>query len=54
VTAARGRDFLKIGALGLAGGLTLPQLLLARAAAAEAGSPRKNTSVILLFLFGGA
>jgi hypothetical protein len=48
------RDFLKIGALALANGLTLPRLLRTRAAAAETGSPRKNTSVILLFLFGGA
>lgn len=48
------RDFLKIGALGLAAGLTLPELLRARAAAAEAGALKKNTSVVLLFLFGGA
>jgi hypothetical protein len=48
------RDFLKIGTLGLGTGLTLPHLLRARGVAAEAGAPRKNTSVILLFLFGGA
>src|ERR1051326_8659186 len=47
------RQFLQIGALGL-GGLTLPQLLQARAAAAEAGATVPNTSVILLFLDGGA
>lgn len=48
------RDFLKIGTLGLAGGFMLPQLLRAQAGAAESGAPLKNTSVILLFLFGGA
>jgi hypothetical protein len=46
------RDFLKIGALGL-GGLMLPDLLRARAAAAAAGKPTKNTSVIWLWLGGG-
>jgi uncharacterized protein (DUF1501 family) len=45
------RDFLKVGALGLFG-LTLPDLLRARAA--ETGRARKETSVILLFLDGGA
>jgi hypothetical protein len=48
------RDFLKIGTLGLAGGLTLPRLLAARAEASETGRPARNTSVVLLFLFGGA
>src|SRR5262245_56368801 len=47
------REFLQAGALTL-GGLTLPQLLQSRAAAAEAGRPTRNTSVILLFLDGGA
>jgi Protein of unknown function (DUF1501) len=47
------RDFLKIGTLGL-GGLTLSDLFRARAAAAETGAPTRKTSVILLFLFGGA
>src|SRR5262245_61277711 len=42
------RDFLRLGALTL-GGLTLPNLLAARAA--EASS--KDTSVILLYLHGG-
>jgi uncharacterized protein (DUF1501 family) len=47
------RDFLKIGSLGL-GGLTLAQLLRARAEAGAAGKPKKNTSVVFLFLDGGA
>src|SRR4051812_40005580 len=46
------RDFLKVGALGL-GGLTLPNLLRARAAAVAAGKQTKNTSVVWLFLGGG-
>jgi uncharacterized protein (DUF1501 family) len=47
------REFLQVGALTL-GGLTLPDLLRARAAAAEAGRSVKNTSVVLLWLDGGA
>jgi uncharacterized protein (DUF1501 family) len=47
------RTFMQVGFLGL-GGLTLPQLLEARARASEAGSSVRNTSVILLFLDGGA
>jgi uncharacterized protein (DUF1501 family) len=47
------RQFLQVGALGL-GGLTLAQLLRARAAASEAGQSVPNTSVVLLFLDGGA
>lgn len=46
------RDFLKVGALG-ATGFTLPALLQARAKAADAGSPSKNTSVVWLWLGGG-
>jgi hypothetical protein len=47
------RDFLKIGALGL-GGLTLPDLLRARAATPAApGKTTKNTSVVWLWLGGG-
>jgi len=46
------RDFLKVGALG-AGALTLPQLLRARAEAAEAGQQVKDTSVIWVWLSGG-
>ncbi len=47
------RDFLKVGALGL-GGLTLPALLAARANAAAAGQLVKDTSVVWLWLGGGA
>jgi hypothetical protein len=46
------RDFLKVGALGITG-LALPDLLRARAAAAEAGTPTRNTSVVWLWLGGG-
>src|SRR5205085_9680829 len=47
------REFLQIGSLAL-GGLTLPGLLQARANATAAGQTVRNTSVILLFLDGGA
>jgi uncharacterized protein (DUF1501 family) len=47
------RDFLQVGTLGL-GGLTLPDLLRGRARAQEAGLPSKETSVVLLWLDGGA
>jgi hypothetical protein len=43
------RDFLRVGALGVAG-LTLPDLLRARAAA---GASAKSTSVVWLWLGGG-
>src|SRR6516162_11900553 len=46
------RDFLKVGALGF-GGLMLSDLLRLRAAAAQAGRPTKNTSVVWLWLGGG-
>jgi Protein of unknown function (DUF1501) len=46
------RDFLKVGALGM-GGLMLPDLLRARAAAKAEGKPTKNTSVVWLWLGGG-
>ncbi len=46
------RDFLKVGALG-ASALTLPGLLQARAAAANAGKEVKDTSVVWLWLGGG-
>jgi hypothetical protein len=46
------RDFLKVGALGL-GGLMLPDLLRARAAAAADGKPSRKTSVVWLWLGGG-
>ncbi len=47
------RDFIKVGALG-AGALTLSGLLSARARAAAAGKPVKNTSVVWVWLAGGA
>ncbi len=46
------RDFLRIGGLTL-GGLSLPSLLAARAAAAQSGMPVTDKSVIFLFLHGG-
>ena len=46
------RDFLKVGALGLAG-LTLPGLLRLRSAAAATGRSLPDTSVIWLWLGGG-
>ncbi len=46
------RGFLRIGGLGL-GGLTLPQLLGWKAAAAQAGLPVKDKSVVFLFMHGG-
>src|SRR5437868_9736773 len=45
------RDFIRVGALGL-GGLTLPGLLQARAAAAAPGAPQAR-AVILLWMGGG-
>ena len=47
------RDFLRVGTLGLTG-LTLADLLRARAVGSEQSTPTKKTSVILLFLEGGA
>ncbi len=46
------RDFLKAGALGLTG-LTLADLLKLRSAAANAGTPTRDASVIWLWLGGG-
>lgn len=46
------RDLLKVGALGL-GGLTLPGLMRARAAAAAEGREVRRTSVIYIELAGG-
>jgi hypothetical protein len=46
------RDFLKVGALGTAG-LSLPNLLRARAAQAEPAAAAKDTSVVWLWLGGG-
>lgn len=47
------REFLQVGALGLAG-LGLSELLALRAQAAASGQTVKDTSVVLLFLTGGA
>jgi uncharacterized protein (DUF1501 family) len=47
------REFLKIGALGFGGLVTLPQLLAAKAQAAALGSVVKDRSIVLLFLQGG-
>ncbi len=46
------RDFLAVGSLAAAG-LALPDLLAARAAAAEAGQSPRQTSVVWLWLNGG-
>src|SRR5580765_7668960 len=46
------REMLRVGSLGL-GGLTLPWLLRARAAAAANGATVRNKSVVLLFCSGG-
>lgn len=46
------RDFLRIGSLALAG-LSLPDLLRTRAAAAEIKALARDRSVVLLFLQGG-
>jgi uncharacterized protein (DUF1501 family) len=47
------REFLNIGALG-SGAIALPQLLAARAEAKAAGKPVKDTSVVWVWLGGGA
>src|SRR6478752_1249047 len=48
------RDFIRAGVLGI-GGLSLPQLLATKAAAAAAGkSYVRDRSIVLLFLGGGA
>jgi uncharacterized protein (DUF1501 family) len=47
------RNFLRVGSLGF-GGLALPSLLQARAEASAAGRNPKSTSVIWLWLGGGA
>ncbi len=46
------RSFLQVGGLSL-GGLSLSQLIGWRAAAAKAGIPLKNKSVVFLFMHGG-
>ncbi|MDA1054744.1 MAG: DUF1501 domain-containing protein [Planctomycetota bacterium] len=48
------RDMLRVGAAGLFGmGVSLPQIMAGRAAAAEAGAPTKDVSLIIVFLQGG-
>jgi uncharacterized protein (DUF1501 family) len=47
------REFVKIGALGFGGMLTLPQLLAVKARAAANGGVVRDRSVVLLFLQGG-
>jgi len=46
------RDFLRVGSLAV-GGISLADLLRARAAAAESGATVNDTAVILLWLAGG-
>jgi hypothetical protein len=46
------RNFLSVGSLAV-GGLTLADVLRARAVAADSDSPAKDTAVILLWLAGG-
>lgn len=46
------RELLQVGGLGMAG-LSLPQLLAAKARAAAAGSVVKDKAIVLLFLQGG-
>ena len=47
------REFLKVGSLGLTG-FGLPSLLQQRAAAADKGQPVRDTSVVWIWLGGGA
>ena len=46
------RSFVQVGVAGMAS-VGLPTILRARAAAAESGAPKKDTSVILIWLDGG-
>jgi hypothetical protein len=46
------RSFLELGVAGMAS-VGLPELLRAREASAASGSPKKNTSVVLIWLDGG-
>src|SRR4051794_5219925 len=47
------REFLRVGGLGLLGGLGLPQLLAAKERTAADGRAWKDRAVVLLFLQGG-
>ena len=47
------REFLRVGGLGMLGGLTLPQFLAAKAQAAALGRVVKDKAVVFLFLQGG-
>ena len=47
------REFLRVGGLGLLGGLALPDLLRARAAVEPGTTLMKDRAVVLLFLQGG-
>jgi hypothetical protein len=47
------REFLRIGGLGMLGGLSLPQFLAAKAQAAALGRVVKDKAVVFLFLQGG-
>jgi hypothetical protein len=47
------REFLRVGSLGLFGGLSLSGLLKARAEAVSSGDSLKDRAVVLLFLQGG-
>lgn len=50
----RRRDLLRVGTAGLFGmAVNLPQILAARAQAAETGRPGRDVSVVFLFLQGG-
>ena len=47
------RSFLQVGSLALGGGLALPQMLQAQAAANALGKSLKDKSVVFLFMHGG-
>ncbi|MFM7113449.1 MAG: DUF1501 domain-containing protein, partial [Planctomycetota bacterium] len=46
------RSFLRVGSLGL-GGLSLPQLLAAKAASGPGSSVLRDKAVVFLFMHGG-
>ena len=49
----RRRSFLRVGSLGLMGGLALPQLATLKALAGSKKSPLRDKSVVFLFMHGG-